>query len=429
MSYQAQRLKDEILAIGQMAADAGGLALAQKYMSDPLGKERLLADLGQRAARIDRKRRMLEPPRAVRGLPLAHVDDEYSLADLILAEAKSRALGNHVKGASLERDISTDLQRYTWNVPSFGTTIPFSIFERDFNVGTASQAGNLTGSATDLSLAPTMFETDSVLGRAGATVLTGLRETLILPRLGPKIVTTEPGWVSEVAAAPAVSEISDELSLHPKRVAATFIVSLQTLKQTGAAGEALLRREIGARVMAKLDAYALSTDDGTGDVPEGLLSPPTGVSQVIGGTNGATLTNQHLGDMEYYGIQQGITPRSGWIVNPNTLIWLRPELSGSRHFDFTHPGGWLWGYPTHVTGHLSSTLTKGTSSDCSGLAFSSDWGQFVIAVYGPGVDLTVDKVTMADTGKVRITAAVYANWGPNKPGAFAVMNDALLPTV
>jgi hypothetical protein len=75
---------------------------------------------------------------------------------------------------------------------------------------------------------------------------------------------------------------------------------------------------------------------------------------------------------------------------------------------------------------VPNNLTKGTSSGiCSSLIFGSDWAQLVVGVYGGGVDILVDRITAADQGLVKITAAVIVGVGVNVPAAFAKMDDAL----
>ncbi|GMU48655.1 MAG: hypothetical protein AMXMBFR31_08810 [Candidatus Desulfobacillus denitrificans] len=431
MAYQSShRIRDEIMAVGQMYSNIGGMELASRYLDDPLGKEKLMADLGLRAARREHKKNITRVPKICSGIQLTRNEaDDYSLVDLILSSAHGNALGRVTGDAKFERDVSLELQRQgRWSTPIYGEVVPFAIFGRDFSVGTPSEAGNIVGTAKDLSRAPFLFAAESALSQAGATIITGLADTLSLPRLGPKLITTEPGWVAETASAPEVSEISDELPLPPRRLAGTFIVSLQALRQGGAAFENLLRREIARRLLSKLDAAAFGIANGSGDAPAGLLSVLPGVTSVVGGTNGAELTNQHLSQMEYYANMTGVTDRAGFIFNPRTQAWLRPKLS-ENDFNYAQPGGALWGYRTLTTQYLSDTLTKGTSTDCSGLVYSSDWAEFVIAIYGPGVDLFIDRVTMADQGKCRVVASIHANFGLNQPGRFSVMADARLPVV
>lgn len=75
---------------------------------------------------------------------------------------------------------------------------------------------------------------------------------------------------------------------------------------------------------------------------------------------------------------------------------------------------------------LPSNLTKGTSTTvCSALAYSSNWSELIVGIYGGGVDIVVDRVTMADTGQIKINASVLAGVGLNLPAAFAKMDDAL----
>ena len=86
----------------------------------------------------------------------------------------------------------------------------------------------------------------------------------------------------------------------------------------------------------------------------------------------------------------------------------------------------LLGYRAAVTNNMPSNLEKGSSGAiCSSLLFSADWSQLFVALYGGGIDLTVDRVTMADRGQIRVVAALHAGVGALVPAAFAKMDDAI----
>ena len=87
----------------------------------------------------------------------------------------------------------------------------------------------------------------------------------------------------------------------------------------------------------------------------------------------------------------------------------------------------LLGYRAAVTNNMPSNLEKGSSGAiCSSVLFSSDWSQLMVAIYGGGIDLTVDRVTLASSGKIRIVAALHAGVAALVPAAFAKMDDAII---
>jgi hypothetical protein len=53
-------------------------------------------------------------------------------------------------------------------------------------------------------------------------------------------------------------------------------------------------------------------------------------------------------------------------------------------------------------------------------AFCGCWNNLTFAIWGRGVELLVDAVTMALTGQIKIYATLLADVGVRYPGAFAV---------
>jgi hypothetical protein len=56
--------------------------------------------------------------------------------------------------------------------------------------------------------------------------------------------------------------------------------------------------------------------------------------------------------------------------------------------------------------------------------YSNDWSTLIAGIYGPGMDVLVDKVTAADSGFVKITASLMVGVGVALPAAFSKMDDA-----
>jgi HK97 family phage major capsid protein len=188
----------------------------------------------------------------------------------------------------------------------------------------------------------------------------------------------------------------------------------------------LIIRHLTAALMARLDDGMLN-GSGSGAEPRGLRST-TGIGTVVGGTDGAQLAWSHLVDLEAAPAAAN-TPEAaaGWLFNGATRKWLRKTARGSG-LDFILPADLrLLGHPAVVSNNVPSNLTKGSSNGvCSSVLFGSDWSALAAVFYGPvAIDLLVDRVTLADVGKVRIVAAIYVGAGCLSPGCFAKMDDAL----
>jgi HK97 family phage major capsid protein len=259
----------------------------------------------------------------------------------------------------------------------------------------------------------------------GATFLPGLKVTTELPRFSS---TDDAEWKSEVAAAPAILTQTGKAILTPKRVAATAVLSRQALLQSAPELDAALGRQLSKALWEQVEDAALN-GDGLADNPVGIRST-AGIGSVVGGAAGALLTYQHLVDLEAAPALDNVaeTETAGFLVNAATRKYLRTKARGTG-LDYIWENGPrpLLGYRAAVSNLAPSDLDKGSSTGvCSAVLYSANWSELFLGVYGPGVDLTVDRVTLADVGKVRITASVYVGGAVNLPEAFACMDDALL---
>jgi len=410
----------KLLALGDILASHGGQRAAIDTIRGKGGVRVFMEKVMANAA----KEPLDAAADSLLGLDSQRDAPGYSITRAIRAQYEA-SLG--MKGAwdkaGLERDISNLATSRSGTVPS-GTFVPLGLLARDFNAGTAGQAGNLIGGAIDAGRVADPLRKASVIGGLGATFLTGLRETVSLPRFAS---TTVPGWKSEIEGATAIAETSALAVLTPKRAAVQMTLSRQALLQGTPELDATISRHLVAAIMQQIDDGAIN-GDGASNSPVGIRNT-SGIGSVAGGTNGAQLAFTHLCDLEAAPALSNAqeTPLAGFAVNQATRRWLRTAARGSG-LPYIWEGGErpLLGHRAQVSLTLPSNLTKGTSSGiCSSLIFSSDWAQLVVGVYGGGVDILVDRITAADQGLVKITAAVIVGVGVNVPAAFAKMDDAL----
>ena len=409
----------ELLALGEMYANLGGEKVALEVLRRGGDK----ADFMRRLAEESRVRELTAGADAALGVS----SDHRELQGYSLSRALRAAMDRQWNDAPLERDISNLATTRTDAVPT-GFFVPMSVlagaFTRDFNIGTATEAGNLAPATVNASVVNDPLRKLTALGRMGATILTGLKTTVSLPRFA---VTTEAGWKSEIAAATEITETTETATLTPKRTTVIMTMSRQALIQATPTLDATIGRHLSAALMSQLDDSAVN-GDGTSDAPVGLRST-SGITNVAGGTNGAQLTYALLADLEKapsaLNCEDGVF--SGFILNSKTRRWLRTQPRGTG-LPYIWEGGErpLLGYRAAVSEIIPGTLTKGTSSGvCSSVSYSSDWSQLVVGFYGGGVDVVVDRVTLAYEGKLRVIASVLVGVGLNQPSAFAKIDDAL----
>lgn len=323
--------------------------------------------------------------------------------------------------ASLEREVSDYAAKRT-KTEATGIWLPFGLATRDFNTGTATEAGNLVSKARDYGADPLRKLT--AITRLGCATLTGLRGTLSLPSFTS---ATAPAWKSEVASAVSIAEETVAHELTPKRVAVQFLLSRQALLQSpNLELDAVLSRHMVQACM-ELAANGALLGTGSNDSPIGITST-TGVGPVVGGTNGATLAWTHLRDLVARP-DTGNVDRSapGWIINPATEAFLRSTVRASGLPFMMPDDGRLWGFPTEVSNQLPADGSKGAANGtCSTLIYGADWSSLVVGIYGPGVDVVVDRYTYAEVAKIRIVANLYVGIAVVKPAAFSFMVDATL---
>jgi HK97 family phage major capsid protein len=307
-----------------------------------------------------------------------------------------------------------------------GTPIPWSALTRDFNVGTASEAGNLVASGTkNLNLTPDPARNANVLQRMGALMPGGHRQSFSVP-----ILTSDQSnvaFVGEVAAATEGQPATGMVTFAPKRVTTMVETSRQSLVQGG--GELLdmvLTRALFGSAMAAVEA-AVMNGDGAGDNLTGIRST-AGITNVVGGANGAQINWGHVLDLENGpGLANAPeTERAGYVVNSKTRRWLKATARGTN-LPFMWDGHErpLNSNRAMMTNALPGTLVKGSSGAvCSSLLYSSDWSMLLMPIFGVP-DLTIDPYKKADTGQVRLILNVYVGCGLLMPAAFSKMDDGL----
>lgn len=346
----------------------------------------------------------------------------YSISRLIAAQAEGRA-----HEARHEKDMSDFLTARTGQVGN-GELVPFSVFSRDFNVGTAGEAGNLLGSARTGNNVGDPIRKVFSLAALGAEFLTGLSATTTLPVFGS---TSSAAHLTEIGSASTILETTRAVTLAPRRLSVTFVMSRQAaLQSTPALDEAIIRQ-----MRAALDEEMLRgilAADGTGQNPTGILND-SGVSLVAaGGADGGAITDEFLYDMEYAPAAANIPNGSGaWLMNAGTLRSLRRLASSTAIAGFMAAGGnalagpadQLLGRPIVVTNHMPANLTKGTGTALSGMIYSPAWENLVVGIFGAGIDVTVDRITLAAEGKLRVVCALHYAHGLREPSAFAVCRD------
>jgi HK97 family phage major capsid protein len=358
-----------------------------------------------------------------------HTDTSQIHDGLTPKEIRRYSLGNAIRAATIgdwsqagfERECSEAVAKIMGRSPE-GFYIPPEAF-RDFNVGTATEAGNLVATDLRTDLFVDVLRNKLVLGQLGVRILSGLTSSVDLPR---KSTASTIGTVTEVGSATETSPATAKVSLSPKRASAFVEVSKQAIIQSALALESMIRDDLVMSTAVTIENLAIN---GNGTAPQYLgLRNTTGIGTVVSGANGAAPAWSHFVDLESACANANAEPDSlsGYLINTR----VRGKLKQTQ-FATNLPMIWqngpfpLNGYRAAVSNNVPFNLTKGTSTTvCSSALFGSDWSMAVLGLFG-APDVTVDPYTLAATGQVRITINQYADFGVRHPGAFAKNDDLL----
>lgn len=396
-----------------------------------------------------------------RQTPLGSLSDDIGLTDeerraFSLMRAVNASVNGNWEGAGFEREVSAAIAKrsgreHTGKGFFFPNDLPFAPTEEHrraflatnrraamemgqraiYQVGTAGQGGNLV--ATNL-LADSFIEVlrnQTVTSMLGATYLPGLVGNVDIPR---QITATGTYWVGESGAITEAEATFDKVSLRPKTIGALSKLSRQMLLQSTPAIEMVARRDLLSVGALAIDLAALS-GSGASNQPTGITNQ-AGVNSVVGGTNGANLTFDHLIALKY-AIKVANAPQSalGFAINSKAIGYLSQQKASTGQYLWDPQGGLTAGSPDRVKGspyaesqQLRSNLTKGTAVGICSEAIYGNWQELFIGEWGV-TEIAVNPYDSAGfaSGDVILRMFQTVDVGVRHGASFSVMSDILTP--
>lgn len=367
-----------------------------------------------------------------------------------MLRAVNAALNSDWKEAGFEREVSETIAKQR-GVTSKGFFIPMNLpfcpdeeharayrmqngraqVRAPYLVGTAAQGGNLVETNLMAENFIEVLRNQSVTAMLGARILSGLVGNVDIPR---QISASQTYWVGE-SVAPTESEGTfDKVSLRPKTIGALSKMSRLMLLQATPAVEMIARADLLAVMALGMDLAAIS-GSGSGGQPTGIINQAN-VGSVIGGTNGANLSFDHIIQLQY-ATKAANAPQAstGYALNSKSIGYLSTQKATTGQYLWDPQGGLTNASPDRLKGRayaesqqMRSTLTKGTASGiCSELVYGN-WQELLIAEWGV-TEITVNPFdsTGFTTGDVWIRAFQTMDIGVRHGGSFAAMSDALTP--
>ena len=269
------RLRSQMKAINDSPqGEAGDLSDAQEKQF-----AELRADFEKNEKAIERQTLLDEADRRAAGEPIGREGDadfDRECRSFSLTRAIAGAAGLQVDWGR-EREVSAELHK-RHNGAFQGVAIPMTVFERRATpaeiekrvITTAAPVGGPGANiiATDFRADQfiDILRAQMITQRLGATVLSGLKGNVDIPRLKASATS---GWVAENAAITPSDHQFEKASLSPKHVGAITEFSRNMLMQSTPDIEALIRNDFAFILAQALDAAGLK--GGGSNEPTGVL--------------------------------------------------------------------------------------------------------------------------------------------------------------
>lgn len=405
---QAERSRvSELLAIGRAYAAHGGIEAAEKVIASGGNEANLRAVIMEN----------MKTPTTVTSDSIgmnATEKREFSL----LRAMEAAATGKWEK-AGLEREVSAELEKQHGRSAT-GFFVPTDLMARAYSKGNAAIGGNTIATDFRDDLFIDLLRNRLATAQLGATVLDGLVGDITIPK---QLTGNSVTWVDENGQASDSNATFGQIGLKPKTVTANTELSRKFMLQSSLSAEQFARNELLQAMMLGIDLAAIN-GSGTSNQPTGILNT-SGIGAVAIGTNGGSLTWQHIVALE--------TSIAAANADLGNLAYLtNTKVRGALKTTLKSEGvsGYIWqdgdtplnGYRCAVSNQVPSNLTKGSAAGkCSPLIFGN-WADLMIAHWGV-LDVIVDPYTKGKQGAVVITVLQDVDIAVRNAESFAAVKD------
>lgn len=405
---QAERSRvSELLAIGRAYAAHGGIEAAEKVIVSG-GNEANL-----RAVIMENMKTSTTVTSDSIGMN-ATEKREFSL----LRAMEAAATGKWEK-AGLEREVSAELEKQHGRSAT-GFFVPTDLMARAYSKGNAANGGNTIATDFRDDLFIDLLRNRLATAQLGATVLDGLVGDITIPK---QLTGNSVTWVDENGQASDSNATFGQIGLKSKTVTGNTELSRKFMLQSSLSAEQFARNELLQAMMLGIDLAAIN-GSGTSNQPTGILNT-SGIGAVAIGTNGGSLTWQHIVALE--------TSIAAANADLGNLAYLtNTKVRGALKTTLKSEGvsGYIWqdgdtplnGYRCAVSNQVPSNLTKGSAAGkCSPLIFGN-WADLMIAHWGV-LDVIVDPYTKGRQGAVVITVLQDVDIAVRNAESFAAVKD------
>lgn len=252
--------------------------------------------------------------------------------------------------------------------------------------------------ATDLMDVVTPLKAKNVLLQAGARFVPGLVGDLQYPVMSSANVS----WEGETAKAKDANITFSNVKLSPKRLSVVVPISKQFIVQDSVGAEAAIREEIFNAINSKLEATVLGAEQGSTTQPAGLFYTASGTAvPTVNDFSKLTDFEAGLEDANVVGDMM-------YLVSPKAKAALRNMVKGAKSTALVFENGEVDGTPALCTSNLKDKFVA-----------YGDFSNLVLAQWG-NLDITVDNVTLAAEGQIRLVVNAYFDAKVLRPEAIKV---------
>ena len=314
----------------------------------------------------------------------------FSLLNAIRAIAENRSLDPIAQAVVLEGQ--NEMRSRSLSLVG-QIQLPSNYEERAITVQTEGQ----DVVATNLMDVMGSLKAKNVLVKAGARVLENLRGDVQFPLSS----SANCSWEGETTETPTSDITFTHVKLSPKRLSCVVDVSKQFLLQDSASAEQVIREEILSAINSKLEKTVLSDEQGSNTKPEGIFynngTPLTEVSKF------ADLTNLEA-EVENANVDGNVV----YLLSPKAKAGFRNMAKGDKVTTLVYENGAIDGTESLTTSNINS----------KNFAYG-DFSNIVIANWN-GADITVDPISRAAQGLVRLVVNFYCDVKTLRPEAIKV---------
>lgn len=231
-----------------------------------------------------------------------------------------------------------------------------------------------------------------VLSKAGATMITGLKQNASIPVYSG----TTAAWKGEGVTAVDGAGSTSEVNLSPKRLTVFIDISNLFLIQDTTGADALFKQDLLAAIAGKLEATILGKENVSADQPLGLFYTAPSIK---GSASWANVVGLETAVNTANALQN-----CSYITNPGGIGILKTTNKVANQNGYLMDSdGRMNGYAVHTSGHVAKALQSG--SDEYGIIFAN-WKEFIIAQWG-AIDIKVDTITRAAFDETRLVVNSY----------------------